>query len=64
MVGDGYYGRLVRKLPYYRTQPHRDDGAGLGFVASGQLGTQYPSTGVCRRRHETAGMPIGHPGRS
>ena len=29
MVGDGYYGRLVRKMPYYRTQPHRMNVAGL-----------------------------------
>ena len=49
MVGDGYYGRLVRVVALlpHPTAP-KDVAAAWDSLLQGNYGTQYPSTGVGR----------------
>ena len=63
MFRDGYHCRLVLKLPYYRTEPHKIDAARPGIRCVGDNSGPSTPVPVQRRGHETAGMPIRHPGR-
>ena len=49
MVRDGYHGRLVLKLPYYRTELHHEDAASGDSLRWGNRGPSTPVPGRAAR---------------